>query len=201
MYILNNFFNFAQKLNVMVKGVIYKYTSPDGSIYIGQTLDECHRRGCFFLAKHYAGRKLDKAREKFGPENFTYERLVCKDYINTEIAQKELDVLEDYYIKKYDSIKHGYNTKVGNHSKRKKVMGYNPNRQYKQFKMEIKSMKKARTTSLNKAVAQYDLDGNFITKYFSISEAARATGIDLSNISRCCTGKMSRTRNFIFRFI
>ena len=33
----------------MVVGVVYKYTDPDGKVYIGQTTNECHRRGSFFL--------------------------------------------------------------------------------------------------------------------------------------------------------
>lgn len=37
-------------------------------------------------------------------------------------------------------------------------------------------------------VVQLDLAGNRITEYNSISEASRATGIDRSNIGRCCTG-------------
>lgn len=184
----------------MVTGVIYKYTSPDGGIYIGQTIDECHRRGSFFLAKHYAGYKIDKAREKFGPENFQYERLVIKNYINVDIAQRELDILEDYYIKKYDSIRHGYNTKIGNHTRKKLVMGYNPDRQYSDYHYKVKHPKKVLNAVGKKAVLQYDLQGNFITRFNSVMEASRITKIDPSNISRCCKGLVTRARNFIFKF-
>ena len=32
----------------MIKGIIYKYTSPSGKVYIGQTIDEKDRKKAFF---------------------------------------------------------------------------------------------------------------------------------------------------------
>ena len=72
----------------MVKGVIYRYISPDGAVYIGQTINECYRRGLFFNSKHYGGYKIDKARNEFGPENFIYERLLLKEYNNKKKLKK-----------------------------------------------------------------------------------------------------------------
>lgn len=57
-------------------GIIYKYTSPVGKIYIGQTTEERRRRKTFLnLNKTYGGIKIDRAREKYGPEKFSYEVL------------------------------------------------------------------------------------------------------------------------------
>lgn len=57
-------------------GIIYKYTSPSGKVYIGQTIDEKKRRKEFRnLNIKYAGRKINHARKKYGPENFEYEVL------------------------------------------------------------------------------------------------------------------------------
>ena len=57
-----------------MEGIIYKYTSPTGKVYIGQTLDE-ERRRTEFLNKdvRYAGKRIENARHKYGPENFKYE--------------------------------------------------------------------------------------------------------------------------------
>lgn len=184
----------------MVTGVIYKYTSPDGGIYIGQTLDECHRRGMFFLDEHYAGYKIDDARKKFGPENFEYERLVRKQYINAEIARKELDELEDYYIKKYDSIKHGYNLRRGNHWRKKLINGFNPDKDYVMYNYTVKKPKLEANSKGKKPVLQYDLYGNFIARYKSVGQAARITGIHPSSVSRCCRGELKRARDSIFEF-
>ena len=48
----------------MYRGVIYKYTSPSGKIYIGQTTDEQSRRSVFLNEnKPYAGPKINEARK------------------------------------------------------------------------------------------------------------------------------------------
>lgn len=52
-------------------------------------------------------------------------------------------------------------------------------------------------------VAQYDLDGNFITCYTSISEAERQLGIPVksSNITRVCKGQAYQSNNYQWRYI
>lgn len=93
----------------MGTGIIYKYTSPSGKIYIGQTIDEHKRRNKFFnLKESYAGAYINNARKKYGPENFKYEVLVTTD-------QSNLDRLEKYYIKlfKSDCKEFGYNLTIG----------------------------------------------------------------------------------------
>lgn len=49
-----------------------------------------------------------------------------------------------------------------------------------------------------KPVLQYDLSGNFIKEYRSVSEAIAATGI--INISYCCLGKRNLAGKFIWRY-
>ena len=44
--------------------------------------------------------------------------------------------------------------------------------------------------TLEKKVQQYDLNGNFIQEFKSISEASRQTGLDDANISACCNQKL-----------
>lgn len=39
---------------------------------------------------------------------------------------------------------------------------------------------------LSKGVSQYDINGNFIRNYPSIKEAERVTGVDSSQIGKCC---------------
>lgn len=95
-------------------GIIYKYTSPNGKVYIGQTLDEDRRRKDFLnLSKKYAGRKIENARKKYLPENFQYEILERKEYNNEIEANKDLDILEKYYIELHNSVTNGYNTSYG----------------------------------------------------------------------------------------
>jgi hypothetical protein len=51
-----------------------------------------------------------------------------------------------------------------------------------------------------KKVCQYDLNGNFICEYESISDASKTTGIHFMNISRNCSGELRKTHGFIFKF-
>ena len=47
-------------------------------------------------------------------------------------------------------------------------------------------------------VLQYDLDGNFIRKWDSQTEAANCLGIHSVNISHCACGRIKMSRNFIW---
>lgn len=184
----------------MVVGVIYKYADPDGKVYIGQTTNECHRRGSFFLYRHYGGAKFDEARMRIGPENFSYERLHLGVYADVESAKLDLDKWETYYIKLYNSVEDGYNSYLGNGVH---MMPKTGSRIYKECGLPPIKNKASEIGAKKqfKPVAQYDLDGNYITSYKSLSEASRCTGIALADISKCCNNKISRVRKFVFKFI
>lgn len=97
----------------MTEGVIYRYKSPSGKYYIGQTIDEERRRYNFLNDKRYAGDKIDYARMKYGPENFEYTVLMKVIGDSKEEVIEYLNQLEQFFIKKYDSIKKGYNSSEG----------------------------------------------------------------------------------------
>ena len=100
-----------------MEGIIYKYISPNNKVYIGQTLNEERRRKEFLdLKKQYGGLKIYNARKKYKPENFKYEILFKKEYSDIETANNELNILEEKYIKEYDSINNGYNITLGGDS-------------------------------------------------------------------------------------
>lgn len=52
-----------------------------------------------------------------------------------------------------------------------------------------------------KAVAQYDLKGNLITTFTSLSEAGRSVGRANSSIRRCCNGETATSAGFVWKFI
>lgn len=56
--------------------------------------------------------------------------------------------------------------------------------------------KKGDMRRLNKAVAQYDLEGNLIKIYSSIKEAAEKTGTKRTEISSCLSNKSRQTSNY-----
>lgn len=48
------------------------------------------------------------------------------------------------------------------------------------------------------SVLKYDLDGNLVYEYRTMSEVEREEGIDHANICMCCKGKISHCNNFIW---
>ena len=50
----------------------------------------------------------------------------------------------------------------------------------------------------SRPVNQYDLNGNFIKKWESVSEAQKA--LNISHISECCRDIRKKTHNFIWRY-
>lgn len=97
-----------------MEGIIYKLTSPSGKSYIGQTINPKERYNCFLnLNKKYGGDKIDRARKKYGPENFVYEILEIVNNSDPNIVSEKLNELEILYIKQYDTLNNGYNLNDG----------------------------------------------------------------------------------------
>lgn len=65
----------------MYKGIIYKYISPSGKVYIGQTRDERNRRLRWFrmTSQYYAEGKLEAAKDCGINRNWFKEYLNGKD--------------------------------------------------------------------------------------------------------------------------
>lgn len=210
-----------QKTNkdLQIAGVVYKYTSPSGKSYIGQTTNEAHRRRTWFCTKRrYAGSAINRARKKYGPENFDYEVLFKKIYSNFDDARAELDRMEIYYIGKYDTLKNGYNNTVGGlcpetvfqtqmHgrivSKQGRTLSAAQMRKYlpKHTKEEIQQMRKEtnRKNGRWKKIYQFDLDGNFIREFASAGEA-QELGFGLAlNIKRACK-TLGKYKGYNWRF-
>lgn len=165
-----------------ITGIIYKYTSPSGKVYIGQTTNERKRRKKFLNPNEdYAGLKINNARLKYGPESFDYEVLEKKVYNSSEECIEELNKLEIYYIGKYDSFKNGYNMSIGGegssgykmtdeqkakHTKR--MLENNPFKGHKHTEETKRAIGKANS----KAVLQIDKDTDEIIREFESAKVA-----------------------------
>lgn len=53
----------------------------------------------------------------------------------------------------------------------------------------------------SKPVAQYDLNGNLLRTYESISEAGRTLNISKNHISECCNKRLKTYKGFIWKFL
>lgn len=95
----------------MYEGIIYKYTSPEGKSYIGQTTRPTVRR-----YEHWRQASPDwnclfhEAIDKFGWENFSYEELCTMKCKNQIVLKRQLRLEEARMITKYNTkYPNGYN--------------------------------------------------------------------------------------------
>lgn len=166
----------------MTKGIIYCYTCTiNGKRYIGQTMHESARRSRFKYASNVytnSSSKFDRARRKHGLDAFVYEVLETHELEDRDVLIKILNEREVYYISFYDSFKNGYNSTIGgkaNYQKnrkgrklseetKRKIGDRNKISQKNRIYSEEEKIKAAEVVRriFNKAVLQYDLDGNFI---------------------------------------
>lgn len=109
--------------------------------------------------------------------------------------------LNGKYIREWESVSEAeryYNTTISVINKRSSA-GY----QWKYEKFEqISPILNANNTGEQKKVYQYDLDGNFICEYDSLSEAARLNGNPngFKHISLCCNHKRRSAMGFRWSF-
>lgn len=104
---------------MMSKGVIYKYTFPNGKIYIGQTvdLDKRHKQHLYY-AKHAKGKRAlcDIAIAKYGEPKLEVIEEVVED--SPSKFKKMLNESEVKWINEYNATDRniGYNIQQGGHT-------------------------------------------------------------------------------------
>ena len=116
-----------------MRGIIYKYTSPSGKSYIGQTVKENkrkaqHKRSAYNINDSAYNSPFHKAIRKYGWDSFTYEILYTIIHEDEQFIRDELNKMETYYIGKYDTFENGYNCTVGGASNKPVIPGSNVNR-------------------------------------------------------------------------
>ena len=101
----------------MITGVIYKYTSPSGKSYIGQTVKGLQQRAKYTGKGYQRCPIFYKAILKYGFENFTCEILEQISAETKEELKEKLDICEQFYICKFNTLApSGYNIRLGGES-------------------------------------------------------------------------------------
>lgn len=160
------------------KYIIYKYTSPSGGVYIGQTSktieQRAHKDGKYYLTTNkntgeFLQPAIAKAILKYGWDNFK------KEILFDNLSSEEADIKEKELIAYYKQGGKCYNIATGG----KGVSGVNEHK-----------------------IKQYNLKGEFIRDWDSIKEAEEYLNIPnaQANISACCLGKKHRAYNYIWRY-
>ena len=112
-----------------MEGIIYCYTNKiNGLKYIGQTTNEIGRRYSFtnpnvryctsYEIYKQGGKlsKFDQARKDFGLGAFEYKIIDRVENDDKECLISQLNALETYYIKKYDTMNNRYNMPEGGYN-------------------------------------------------------------------------------------
>lgn len=167
---------------------IYKYTFPNGKVYIGQTYKGSRRFG---RISSYKDMLVRRAMDKY-PD---FEKNIIE-----YCSEENVDEREQFYIAYFNSMnkQFGYNLVSG--GSKNKVLSESVKQRISE-KHKGKKMSKEMIEKISKAVIQIDsktLDA--LNRYSSISEAARITGIDFSTISSVCRRESSTAGGFYWCF-
>lgn len=179
-------------------GLIYRYESPSGKSYIGQTNDELNRKR---QHKQAAYNEKDKsynckfhiAIRKYGFDSFKYEILYTTFCDTLEELINILNKKEIYYIGLYDSYRNGYNMTIGGNQLRGELHPSYGTHLSEEHKEKLKD-------SVRKQVSQYDLEGNYIATYKSAADGQKVTGCDSSQIIAICRGNAYTSKGFQWRY-
>lgn len=193
---------------------IYKFVNKvNGKVYVGKTtnfterIKKHYRR---FLSGEQSNLALYKALKKYGWENFSIEKI-------EECSEEKLNERECYWIEYYDSYFNGYNETRGGdggtlYDYKKIVELWEQGNLMSEIQTILGCSKgvvqralnsykiKDRRARIYTPVVQYTLEGELVQKYFSITEAAKVTGIDSSGISKCCRGKLKTTGGYVWKY-
>lgn len=105
--------NYDDTVTKIEIGIIYKYTSPSGKAYIGQTRYEDKRKSNHRRKTQNKDTYFGRALKKYGYDNFKYEVLFEIYSLDKKRTIEMLNYMEIYYIEKYDTYNCGYNSTTG----------------------------------------------------------------------------------------
>lgn len=158
------------------------FSNKNDKVYIGST--KCFNKR---LQKHRQLLKANKHHSKSLQNYYNkYKNLddlyVCIiEELDNNITNIELSIIEENYIKLFDSVRNGFND------------SYNTYRHLITDEQIAKNKEKQ-----SKSVIELDLNGTYIKKHLSVTEAAKSINDQSTNISACCKGKLRYVKNRIW---
>jgi group I intron endonuclease len=170
---------------------IYKIISPSGKIYIGQSI-EIENRWKYYKKIHYKKTKLYKSFQKYGYINHKFEII---EECSLELLNEREIFWKKYYLEQFNN---SWNMVLFHELYDR---GGGPKSESTKLKLSLKSKGKSKPIgfgeSISKPVLQYDLEGNFIKEWPSITEAKKYYNGD---IQACLLLKQKTASNYIWNY-
>ena len=114
---------------------------------------------------------------------YGYDAFVVDEIIDTAMSMDELNEKEIYYIKRFDSYKHGFNMSYGGDS------------------MSGTARPHGKECPTSKKICQISLDGELIKIWDCATEASQNLNVNYSCISDVCNGKRKTAGGFVWCFV
>lgn len=214
----------------MKKGIIYKVTNTiTDEIYVGATTNslEQRKRDHIQKANINIGHRFQEAIGTYGPEAFIWEQIDTASDLD-ELAKKEIKYIEEFdsLDNGYNSDKGGgFKKTIYKYNLDGSLNSAFENLNEAGESIDVRKQDISRacwsvnhllegylwsydfiepfipgTDNRRKEVYQYDLDGNFLEKHLSASEASRQTGISKTCITRCCREERENSGGFQWKY-
>lgn len=211
-------------------GIIYKAVNLiTDEVYVGATTNslEERKKDHIYKAKLNIGHRFQEAIGTYGPEAFTWEQIDIATTID-DLAQKEIKYIEEYnsFEDGYNSDKGGgfkktvykynldgslnstfesLNNAAESINVNKKAISnacWNVNHSLGDYLWSYDYVEPfiPNKDCRKKEVVQFDLDGNFLAKFISVSDASVRTAISSSGIAKCCRGERNHSGGYFWKY-
>lgn len=183
---------------------IYLLESPIGEVYIGQSRNIKSRISVYRRCKNMTQPKLYESLKKHGYENHKVSVLA---HLPTNVSQDALDVSEKAYISLYKKA----GRKMLNISKGGGAPMYGKTHSEKTRLEQSKRYSGVNnpnygkgcfgnTNGRSRVILQYDIDGNFIREWDTVTNASKELGIKRTTISSNLIGLNKSAKGFIWKY-
>lgn len=199
---------------------IYKITNPLGEVYIGQTRNLRTR-----VRQHKCSTTKSRVNDSFKKHGFDNHKIEVLQSFNKDCCLNALNIFERYFIEKYTNdgvtlfniAKGGSNmtNEIRNKLKEARTgvertsFKGNLNPYYgKTHSDEVRSII-SRNNSMNRrgtkngrhrAILQYDLNGNILREWDTVTNASKSLNINRLTISSALRGDNKTAKGFIFKY-